>query len=102
MPRAIRCQPGQTGAVMVRGPSVFGGYEDAPDANADAFRDGWFDTGDIGWFDHDGYLYLAGRSKELINRGGEKISPFEVEQALTRLPGVAQAVAYPVAHPNVG
>jgi len=93
---------GQAGAVMVRGPSVFGGYEDAPDLNASAFRDGWFDTGDLGWFDHDGYLFLTGRSTEMINRGGEEISPFEIEQALACLPGVAQAVAYPVAHPTLG
>lgn len=93
---------GQTGAVMVRGRSVFDGYEDAPDADADIFRDGWFRTGDLGWLDADGYLFLAGRSREMINRGGEKISPFEVEQALMRLPGVAQAVAYPVAHPTLG
>ncbi|MDM0032893.1 non-ribosomal peptide synthetase [Variovorax sp. J22P271] len=94
--------PGQQGAVMARGPSVFEGYEDSPDARADMFQDGWFRTGDLGWFDADGYLFLAGRSKEIINRGGEKISPFEVEQALLRLPGVAQAVAFAVAHPTLG
>jgi aryl carrier-like protein len=94
---------GQTGAVIARGPAVFAGYEDAPDIDAEAtFLDGWFLTGDLGWFDHEGYLYLAGRSRDMINRGGEKISPFEVEQALTRLPGVAQAVVYPVAHPTLG
>jgi oxalate---CoA ligase len=93
---------GQTGAVVARGPAVFAAYEDAPEANAKAFLDGWFLTGDLGWFDEDGYLFLAGRSKELINRGGEKISPFEVEQALLRLPGVARAVAYPVDHPTLG
>ncbi|HET7836679.1 MAG TPA: non-ribosomal peptide synthetase [Variovorax sp.] len=94
--------PGQQGAVMARGPSVFAGYEDTPAASADTFQDGWFRTGDLGWFDADGYLFLAGRSKEIINRGGEKISPFEVEQALLRLPGVAQAVAFAVAHPTLG
>ncbi|MDM0001918.1 non-ribosomal peptide synthetase [Variovorax sp. J22P240] len=93
---------GQTGSVIARGPAVFAGYEDAPETNAEAFLHGWFLTGDLGWFDHDGYLFLAGRSREMINRGGEKISPFEVEQALMRLPGVAQAVAYPVAHPTLG
>jgi acyl-CoA synthetase (AMP-forming)/AMP-acid ligase II len=93
---------GQTGAVIARGPAVFAGYEDAPETNAEAFLDGWFLTGDLGWFDEDGYLFLTGRSKELINRGGEKISPFEVEQALLRLPGVARAVAYPVDHPTLG
>jgi acyl-CoA synthetase (AMP-forming)/AMP-acid ligase II/acyl carrier protein len=93
---------GQTGAVIARGPSVFNGYEDAPETDAEAFRDGWFLTGDLGRFDEDGYLFLTGRTKEQINRGGEKISPFEVEQALMRLPGVAQAVAYPVDHPTLG
>lgn len=93
---------GRTGSVMVRGPSVFGGYEDAPETNATAFRDGWFETGDLGWFDEEGYLFLAGRSREMINRGGQKIAPFEVEQALLRLDGVAQAVAYPATHPTLG
>jgi acyl-CoA synthetase (AMP-forming)/AMP-acid ligase II/acyl carrier protein len=93
---------GRTGSVMVRGPSVFGGYEDAPEMNATVFRDGWFDTGDLGWVDEEGYLFLAGRSREMINRGGEKIAPSEVEQALLRLSGVAQAVAYPAAHPTLG
>ena len=93
---------GRTGAVRVRGPSVFHGYEGTPSSDTDAFRGGWFDTGDLGWFDHEGYLFLAGRSREMINRGGEKISPFEVEQALMRLPGVAYAVAYPAAHPTLG
>ncbi|MGJ7505796.1 non-ribosomal peptide synthetase [Variovorax sp. GT1P44] len=93
---------GRTGAVVARGPAGFNGYEDAPEASAEAFQHGWFLTGDLGWFDDDGYLFLAGRSKEMINRGGEKISPFEVEQALMRLPGVAQAVAYPAAHPTLG
>ncbi|MET0543151.1 MAG: non-ribosomal peptide synthetase [Variovorax sp.] len=93
---------GLTGSIMVRGPAVFSGYEDAPVANAQAFRDGWFDTGDLGWFDEDGYLHVEGRAAEIINRGGEKIAPFEVERALLRLPAVAQAVAYPVPHPTLG
>ena len=93
---------GQIGAVVARGPALFEGYEDDPEANAEAFRDGWFLTGDLGRFDADGDLFLTGRSKELINRGGEKIAPFEVEQALLRLAGVAQAVAYPVPHPTLG
>ncbi|MDM0034717.1 amino acid adenylation domain-containing protein [Variovorax sp. J22P271] len=93
---------GQVGAVVARGPALFEGYEDNPEANAEAFRDGWFITGDLGRFDADGDLFLTGRSKEMINRGGEKISPFDVEQALLRLPGVAQAVAYPAPHPTLG
>lgn len=93
---------GQTGAVIARGPAVFDGYEDTPKTDAETFLEGWFVTGDLGWFDADGYLFLAGRSNEIINRGGEKISPFEVEQALLGLPGVAGAVAYPVAHRTLG
>ena len=94
--------PGLQGAVMARGPSVFEGYEDAAASSADMFQDGWFRTGDLGWLDAEGYLFLTGRSKELINRGGEKISPFEIEQALLRLPGVAQAAAFAVPHPTLG
>ncbi|VTU14936.1 putative sulfoacetate--CoA ligase [Variovorax sp. SRS16] len=93
---------GQAGAVIAHGPAVFAGYEDAPDTNVEAFLDGWFLTGDLGWFDEDGYLFLTGRSKELINRGGEKIAPLEVERALLRLPDVAEAVAYPAPHPTLG
>ena len=63
------------GEVAVRGPGVVDGYRDNPEANAAAFQDGWFRTGDSGMLDSDGYLHLAGRIKELINRGGEKIAP---------------------------
>lgn len=93
---------GRTGAVQARGPTVFGGYEGGDDPGGETFIDGWFATGDLGWLDDEGYLFLAGRSKEMVNRGGEKISPFDVEQALLRLPGVAQAAAYAVPHPTLG
>lgn len=93
---------GLPGSIVARGPAVFAGYEDAPAANAEAFRDGWFITGDIGWFDADGYLHIVGRNAEIINRGGEKIAPSDVEQALLRLPAVVQAVAYPAPHPTLG
>ncbi|SDZ97260.1 non-ribosomal peptide synthetase [Variovorax sp. YR216] len=93
---------GDVGRIAARGPVVFSGYEDAPAVNAAAFRDGWFVTGDLGWFDADGYLYIVGRDGDTINRGGEKFAPFEIEQALLRLPAVAQAVAYPVQHPTLG
>ncbi len=93
---------GHVGSIVARGPALFTGYEDAPEANAEAFRDGWFVTGDLGHLDADGYLYITGRSKEFINRGGEKIAPWEVERALLRLPGVAQAAAYPAPHPTLG
>ncbi|MDM0111295.1 amino acid adenylation domain-containing protein [Variovorax sp. J22R133] len=90
------------GRVVVRGPALFSGYEDAPEQNKEAFLDGWFITGDLGWLGTDGYLCIAGRTSELINRGGEKIAPYEVEQALMALPGVAQAVAFAAPHPTLG
>jgi hypothetical protein len=77
-------------------------YEDNPDANRDAFRDGWFRTGDLGYLDDDGYLYLTGRVKELINRGGFKVSPYEVDAALLSHPDVAEAATFPVSHPTLG
>ena len=86
--------PGAVGEVAVRGPSVIDGYRDNPAANEASFRDGWFRTGDSGTLSADGYLTLEGRIKELINRGGEKISPHEVEEVLLAHPAVAEAVAY--------
>lgn len=93
---------GSVGHIAARGPAIFGGYEDAPAANAEAFRDGWFLTGDLGWFDAEGYLHVVGRDADIINRGGEKFPPIDIEQALLRLPGVEQAAAYPVPHPTLG
>jgi acyl-CoA synthetase (AMP-forming)/AMP-acid ligase II/aryl carrier-like protein len=93
---------GETGEILIRGPGVIAAYEaDAP-SNAAAFFDGWFRTGDLGRFDGDGYLYVVGRIKEIINRGGEKIAPHEVDEALQDLPGVAEAAAFPVPHPTLG
>ncbi len=93
---------GETGEIVIRGPNVTDGYEDNPAANAEAFRDGWFRTGDQGWVDPDGYLRLTGRLKELINRGGEKISPREVDEVLLAHPAVRQAVCFAVAHAQLG
>jgi acyl-CoA synthetase (AMP-forming)/AMP-acid ligase II len=95
-------QPGEVGEVVVRGPSVIDGYRDNPAANEASFRDGWFRTGDSGALSRDGYLGLEGRIKELINRGGEKISPHEVEEALLTHPAVAEAVAYAVPDDKYG
>jgi acyl-CoA synthetase (AMP-forming)/AMP-acid ligase II len=94
--------PGTRGEIMISGPSVMAGYLNAPERNRSIFVDGWYRTGDVGSLDQDGFLTLHGREKELINRGGEKISPVEVDQALMRHPGVAQAAAYAVAHPRLG
>lgn len=93
---------GAIGEVVVRGGNVIDGYENNPEANAAAFVDGWFRTGDQGRLDADGYLSLTGRIKELINRGGEKISPLEIDNALLRHPAVAEALAFAVPHPTLG
>jgi acyl-CoA synthetase (AMP-forming)/AMP-acid ligase II/thioesterase domain-containing protein/acyl carrier protein len=93
---------GERGEVVVRGPHVFDGYENDDAANAEAFADGWFRTGDEGFFDNDGYLTLTGRIKEVINRGGEKVSPAEVDSALTDHPYVHDAATFPIPHPTLG
>jgi len=90
------------GEVVVRGPNVMQGYRNNPEANAAAFIDGWFRTGDVGVVDNDGYLALTGRIKELINRGGEKISPAEVEDALLGHPAVAEAAVFGVPDAKYG
>jgi len=93
---------GETGEVVIRGESVTAGYENNPKANGEAFVNGWFRTGDQGVIDADGYLSLTGRLKEIINRGGEKISPREVDEALMNHPAVLQAVTFAVPHPMLG
>ncbi|MGI8925952.1 MAG: AMP-binding protein [Tepidiformaceae bacterium] len=93
---------GQPGEVVIKGASVFAGYEANPGANADAFIDGWFRTGDEGYLDAGSFLTLTGRLKEMINRGGEKVAPAEVEEALLRHPGIAQAVVFAVPHERLG
>jgi acyl-CoA synthetase (AMP-forming)/AMP-acid ligase II len=94
--------PGEIGEVAIRGPNVTPGYVSNPTANAVAFTDGWFRTGDQGTLDGDGYLTLAGRLKELINRAGEKIAPLEVDAALAEHPEVAQAICFGIEHPILG
>jgi oxalate---CoA ligase len=94
--------PGTVGEVVIRGPAVFEGYEDDPEATAAAFRAGWYRTGDLGMLDVDGYLFLKGRIKDLINRGGEKVSPREIEDRLIEYPAVAEAVVFPLPHPTLG
>jgi acyl-CoA synthetase (AMP-forming)/AMP-acid ligase II len=93
---------GETGEIVIRGANVTHGYENNPTANQSAFTDGWFRTGDQGHLDEDGFLYLTGRIKEIINRGGEKIAPREVDEALMAHPAVAQAVAFAVPHAKLG
>jgi oxalate---CoA ligase len=93
---------GKIAEVVIKGGNVTAGYENNPEANASSFTDGWFRTGDQGYLDPDGYLYLTGRIKEIINRGGEKVSPREVDEVLLTHPAVAQAVAFAVPHERLG
>ncbi|MDB5362285.1 MAG: Fatty-acid-CoA ligase FadD7 [Rhodospirillales bacterium] len=93
---------GDPGEIVIRGPNVTDGYEANPEANAKGFTNGWFRTGDQGYLDEDGYLRLTGRLKELINRGGEKISPIEVDTILMDHPAVAQVATFAVKHDKLG
>ena len=91
-----------TGEIVIRGPNVTAGYENNPKANAEAFTHGWFRTGDQGVMDADGYISITGRLKEIINRGGEKVSPREVDEILMDHPAVAQVVCFGMPHPKLG
>jgi acyl-CoA synthetase (AMP-forming)/AMP-acid ligase II len=93
---------GESGEVVIRGPNVTRGYHNNPEANKAAFTSGWFRTGDRGVLDDEGYLRLIGRIKELINRGGEKISPLEVDAALLTHPAVAEAASFAAPDPKYG
>jgi acyl-CoA synthetase (AMP-forming)/AMP-acid ligase II len=93
---------GGIGEVVIKGANVMHGYNNNPDANADAFVNGWFRTGDQGMIDEDGYLTLTGRIKELINRAGEKISPLEVDAVLLQHPAVGEAVCFAVPDEKYG
>lgn len=93
---------GAIGEVAIKGPNVTPGYQANPKANQESFRDGWFRTGDQGSFDADGFLTITGRLKEIINRGGEKISPREVDEVLLDHPAVGQAVTFALPHDKLG
>jgi acyl-CoA synthetase (AMP-forming)/AMP-acid ligase II len=93
---------GQRGEIVIRGPNVMSEYENNPNANKDAFINGWFRTGDQGAMDEDGYLSITGRLKEIINRGGEKISPREVDEIFMEHPAVHQCVTFAVPHDMLG
>ncbi len=95
-------ETGAVGEIVIRGPNVTDGYENNPGANSEAFTNGWFRTGDQGFLDQDNYLTITGRLKEIINRGGEKISPREVDEVLLDHPGVQQAVTFALPHPKLG
>jgi acyl-CoA synthetase (AMP-forming)/AMP-acid ligase II len=93
---------GQPGEIVIRGASVTLGYANNPAANAEAYRNGWFRTGDLGFLDTDGYLTINGRLKEMINRGGEKITPREIDEVLMDHPSVAQAITFAMPHHMLG
>lgn len=93
---------GKSGEIVIRGPNIMCAYESPSNANANAFHDGWFRTGDLGFIDSDGYLFINGRLKEIINRGGEKISPREIDEVLMEHPAVAQVVTFAVPHEKLG
>jgi acyl-CoA synthetase (AMP-forming)/AMP-acid ligase II len=94
--------PGAPGEIVIRGANVMGGYENNPQANAEAFVRGWFRTGDQGVMDGDGYVTITGRLKEIINRGGEKISPREVDETIMAHPAVHQCVTFALPHEVLG
>jgi acyl-CoA synthetase (AMP-forming)/AMP-acid ligase II len=93
---------GEVGEIVVAGPTITTGYENNPEVNSQTFVAGWFHTGDFGFMDQDGYLYLKGRIKELINRGGQKVSPSDVDEILMGHPAVREAATFPVPHPTLG
>jgi len=95
-------EPGETGEVVIKGPNVTTGYVNNEKANAEAFTNGWFRTGDQGYLDPEGYLWLTGRLKEIINRGGEKISPREIDEVLLDHPAVAQVCTFAMPHDRLG
>jgi len=101
-PAGMLLGPGETGEIVIRGDNVTSGYESNPLANQEAFTNGWFRTGDQGVLDRDAYLTLTGRLKEIINRGGEKVSPLEVDAVLMDHPAVAQVVTFAVPHSWLG
>ncbi len=98
-----RLKPGETGEIVIRGANVMSGYMNNEKANAEAFTgEGFFRTGDQGVMDHEGYITITGRLKEIINRGGEKVSPREIDEVLMDHPCVAQCVCFAVPHAKLG
>ena len=93
---------GQPGELHIRGPQVMAGYWNAPELTASALRDGWLATGDLATCDEDGFFRIVGRKKDLINSGGYKVFPDEVDQALTRHPAVLESATIGVPHPRLG
>ncbi len=101
-PQGALLPPGSTGEIVIRGRNVTSGYVNNDKANGEAFTGGWFRTGDQGVMDAGGYLTITGRLKEIINRGGEKISPREVDEILMAHPAVRQVVTFAIPHDKLG
>ena len=97
-----RLPAGKRGEIALRGPTITRGYDNDAAATETAFRDGWFHTGDLGYLDQDGYLFIVGRIKDIINRGGQKVAPAEVEQMLLSHPDVVEAAAFSIFHRRLG
>jgi acyl-CoA synthetase (AMP-forming)/AMP-acid ligase II len=93
---------GARGEIVIKGSNVMAAYENNPSANETAFINGWFRTGDVGTLDNEGYISIVGRLKEIINRGGEKISPREVDEIIMQHPAVHQCVAFAMPHDMLG
>ncbi|GAB3441142.1 AMP-binding protein [Actinophytocola sediminis] len=97
-----RLAAGESGEIAIRGANVMTGYDNDPHANQRSFTDGWFRTGDEGRLDEDGYLHIVGRTREMINRGGSKVSPAQIDEVLGEHPAVDTAVAFGLPHPTLG
>src|SRR5258708_16073412 len=93
---------GEGGEILISGPNVMAGYANNAEANERAFINSWLRTGDQGYLDSDGYLFITGRLKELINRAGQKISPREIDDVLLSHPEIAQAITFAVPHATLG
>jgi len=97
-----RLPSGKRGEIALRGPTITRGYDNDAAATASAFRNNWFRTGDLGYLDAEGYLFIVGRIKEIIHKGGQKVAPAEVEGALLSHPDVIDAAVFPVPHERLG
>jgi amino acid adenylation domain-containing protein len=101
-PRGRELPVGERGEIVLRGPTITRGYESDIAANKSALRNGWFRTGDLGYLDPEGYLFIVGRIKDVINRGGQQVSPMEVEAAVLCHPDVLEAAAFGIPHKTLG
>ncbi len=93
---------GKIGEIVIRGSNITKGYLNNFQANKDSFVDGWFRTGDQGFYDEEGFLQITGRIKEIINKGGEKISPLEIDDAIMKHESVFQGITFPIVHNKLG